>query len=83
MARCKYIGHKNFKDKDFVFLYTTQKKDNEAYVGEVAKEHKFVKKELLPDGLQPGDIINIDLEENDFGKTDIVDIEIISKGGAK
>ena len=83
MAKVEYVGQKNFKDKDFVFLYALQEKTGESYIGKVAKEYKFVKKEMLPRDLAVGDIINIDLDENDFGKTDIVGIDIIRKGGVK
>lgn len=82
MPNCEYLGHKNFKDKDFVFLYVAmQKKNDDSYVGRIAKEYKFVKKELLPTGLEVGDIVNVELEENAFEKLEVVDINIIKKGG--
>lgn len=83
MAKMTYIGHKNFNEKDFVFLYGAAEKNSPEYVGLIAKEYKFVKKELLPLDISVGDIINVDLEENSFGKISVVGIDIIRKGGAK
>lgn len=76
-----YVGRKAPREKDWVMLYCLTEKNEEIYHGKIAKEFKFVKKELIPADIAEGDIIDIDLEENDFGKVDVVDINIIKKGG--
>ncbi len=82
MAKCELIGKRDFKDKDFCFLYVAQEKKNDnGLMGRIAKEYKFVKKELIPENIEVGDILNIELEENAFEKLDIVEINIIKKGG--